>query len=91
MIYEDEDILVVNKRAGLAVHPASSWGEGTLINALFYYQIPLPQYGFPLRPGIVHRLDKNTSGVRVIAKRDIANLRLIAEFKARRGEKEDLA
>jgi len=91
VIYEDEDILVVNKRAGLAVHPASSWGEGTLINALFYYQIPLPQYGFPLRPGIVHRLDKNTSGVMVIAKRDIAYLRLIEEFKARRVEKEYLA
>jgi 23S rRNA pseudouridine1911/1915/1917 synthase len=91
IIYEDEDILVINKRAGCAVHPSSSWGEGTLVNALFYYQIPLPQYGFPLRPGIVHRLDKDTSGVMVVAKSDRAYLHLIGEFKAHRVKKEYLA
>ena len=91
VIYEDEDILVVNKRAGFAVHPTTSWGGGTLVNALFYYQIPLSQYGFPLRPGIVHRLDKNTSGVMVIAKSDKAYLHLIEEFKARQVKKEYLA
>jgi len=91
IIYEDVDILVVNKRVGYAVHPSSSWGKGTLVNALFYYQISFSQYGFPLRPGIVHRLDRDTSGVMVIAKSDRAYLHLIGEFKARRVQKEYLA
>ena len=91
VIYEDEDILVVNKRAGVTVHPVSPWEGGTLVNALFYYQISLSQYGFPLRPGIVHRLDKNTSGVMVVAKSDPAYLHMIGEFRVRRVEKEYLA
>jgi len=91
VIYEDKDILVVNKRAGVTVHPVSPWEGGTLVNALFYYQISLSQYGFLLRPGIVHRLDKNTSGVMVVAKSDPAYLHMIGEFRTRRVEKEYLA
>lgn len=87
VIYEDTEIVVLSKQRGVAVHPVSPFETNTLVNALLYHGFSLSRYGLPLRPGIVHRLDKDTSGVMVIAKSDRAYLHLIQEFKARRVEK----
>ncbi len=87
IIFEDHDILVVNKKAGMIVHPVTPFQKGTLINALIGNNINLSRYGSPLRPGIVHRLDKETSGVMVVAKSDYAYLQLVRQFKKRAMEK----
>ncbi|NSW75623.1 MAG: RluA family pseudouridine synthase [Candidatus Atribacteria bacterium] len=87
VIYEDTEIIVLSKQRGVSVHPVSPFETNTLVNALLYHGFSLSRYGLPLRPGIVHRLDKDTSGVMVIAKSDRAYLHLIQEFKARRVEK----
>ncbi len=81
--YEDEDVIVVNKPRGLVVHPAAGHASGTLVNALLMHCRDLSGINGDLRPGIVHRLDKDTSGVMVVAKNDRAHLNLAAQIKAR--------
>ncbi len=85
VLYEDQDIVVIDKPAGLVVHPASGHAEHTLVNALLHHcQGQLSGVGGVMRPGIVHRLDKDTSGCMVVAKSDVSHLGLAAQF-ARRG------
>ena len=91
ILYEDEAIVVVDKRAGMIVHPAKGHWSGTLANALSHHFSQLSAVGGPTRPGIVHRLDRDTSGVLVVAKTDQAHEALAAQFKARTIEKEYLA
>lgn len=81
IIYEDEDILIVNKPEGMVTHPAPGNYEHTLVNALLGYGCPLSSVNGPLRPGIVHRLDKATSGVMVIPKNDLTHHRLARQFQ----------
>jgi 23S rRNA pseudouridine1911/1915/1917 synthase len=82
VLYEDADVLVVNKPPGLVVHPAAGHARGTLVNALLYRCADLAGVGGEERPGIVHRLDKDTSGALVVAKHDKAMRGLVAGFKA---------
>lgn len=89
IIYEDEEILIVDKPSGLISHPAGNKKEPSLIGALLAKKIPLSSISS--RPGIVHRLDKDTSGVMVVAKTNFAHLKLLEEFKERRVYKEYLA
>lgn len=84
IVYEDGDLVVVNKPAGLVVHPAPGNYSGTLVNALLYHCKDLSGIGGSLRPGIVHRLDKDTSGLIVVAKSDLAHRSLSKQFKTRR-------
>ncbi|HEY7536108.1 MAG TPA: RluA family pseudouridine synthase [Thermodesulfobacteriota bacterium] len=91
ILYEDEDIIVVNKPAGMTVHPGAGMREGTLVNALLYKCSGLSGIGGKLRPGIVHRLDKDTSGVMVVAKNDLAHRSLVEQFKSRETIKKYLA
>jgi len=81
IVYEDSDVLVVNKPAGMVVHPAHGNPSHTLVNALLYHVRTLSQAGGPVRPGLVHRLDKNTSGLLVVAKTDAAHFSLARQFK----------
>jgi 23S rRNA pseudouridine1911/1915/1917 synthase len=85
--YEDDDIVVVNKAAGLVVHPAHGNWDGTLVNALLGRGCRLSALGGAYRPGIVHRLDKDTSGLIVVAKSDRAYLRLAEQIKNRQFKK----
>lgn len=85
--YEDDDLLVVNKAAGMTVHPAPGATEGTLVNALLHRCRDLSGINGALRPGIVHRLDKETSGLLLVAKRDAAHRRLAHSLQARRIER----
>lgn len=81
ILYEDSDLLVINKPAGMVVHPAAGHETGTLVNALiFHYGSSLSGIGGVRRPGIVHRLDKDTSGLLVVAKNDKAHAGLSAQF-----------
>lgn len=91
VVYEDQDILVVDKPAGMTVHPAPGHKDGTLANALLARIHDLQDIGGTLRPGIVHRLDKDTSGLLVVAKNDAAFASLTAQFKARQVHKTYLA
>ena len=87
ILYEDSDIIVVNKARGMVVHPGAGVYSGTLVNALLYHSKGLSGINGKIRPGIVHRLDKDTSGVMVVAKNDAAHLSLskqIAEKEAKR-------
>jgi len=81
IIFEDDDLVVVNKEAGMVVHPAYANFSGTLVNALYwrYKDLPLFQSG-DMRPGLVHRIDKNTSGIIVVAKNELALNRLARQF-----------
>ncbi|MBW2545318.1 MAG: RluA family pseudouridine synthase, partial [Deltaproteobacteria bacterium] len=81
IIYEDEHILVINKPHGMIVHPAAGNRSGTLVNALLFHCGDLSGIGGVKRPGIVHRLDKDTSGLMVIAKSDEAHIGLAGQFK----------
>ncbi|MBI1978305.1 MAG: RluA family pseudouridine synthase [Candidatus Omnitrophica bacterium] len=81
VVYEDEDILVVNKPPGMVVHPGAGNPKGTLVNALLHHSKSLSSLGDAIRPGIVHRLDKDTSGIMVIAKNDSAHRFLGEQFK----------
>ncbi len=81
VIYEDDDLLVVNKPAGLTVHPAPGHPSGTLVNAVLAHVPTLPGIGGTLRPGIVHRLDKDTSGLIVIAKTEEAHVSLSSQLR----------
>lgn len=87
IIYEDRDILVINKQPGIITHPIPSHTSGTIVNAVLYHCKDLQGVGGVLRPGIVHRLDKDTSGVMVIAKNDLAHQSLTKQFKDRVTEK----
>lgn len=91
VLYEDSDCLVVNKAPGVVVHPAAGRVTGTLVNALLHHCPDLEDIGGERRPGIVHRLDKDTSGVMIIAKNSMALQNLIAQFKDRTVEKEYVA
>ena len=82
ILYEDSDLIVINKAAGMVVHPAAGHQGGTLVNALLYHCQDLSGVGGELRPGIVHRLDKDTSGVMVATKNDVTHNHLAAQFKA---------
>ncbi len=83
ILYEDADVIVVNKPAGMTVHAGAGNSRGTLVNALLGRGQPLSQGGDALRPGIVHRLDKETSGVILVAKNDFAHARLGEAFRQR--------
>lgn len=87
ILYQDEDIVVVNKPCGMVVHPAAGNETGTLVNALLYQIKDLSGIGGEMRPGIVHRLDKDTSGLILIAKNDRAHTALSEQFKTRSMEK----
>jgi 23S rRNA pseudouridine1911/1915/1917 synthase len=87
VLYEDAELIVIDKPAGLVVHPAAGHARGTLVNALLFHCKDLSGIGGVLRPGIVHRLDKDTSGVMVATKTDRAHAALTAAFAAKsRGE-----
>ena len=85
--YEDDDLLVVNKAAGMTVHPAPGATEGTLVNALLHHCRDLSGINGALRPGIVHRLDRETSGLLLVAKRDAAHRTLAASLQAHQIER----
>ncbi len=87
VLYEDRDLIIIDKSAGMVVHPAVGHPRGTLVNALLFHCTDLSGIGGALRPGIVHRLDKDTSGVMVASKTDRAHAALSAAFAAKsRGE-----
>ncbi len=83
ILYEDADLIAVDKPAGLVVHPAAGHEGGTLVNAILHHSPDIQGVGGVLRPGIVHRLDKDTSGIILVAKNDAAHRHLQAQFKAR--------
>jgi 23S rRNA pseudouridine1911/1915/1917 synthase len=91
IIYEDEFFIVVNKPPGMVVHPAKGHWRGTLVNALQYHFDQLSKIAGPHRPGIVHRLDRDTSGLIVVAKDDLAHANLAAQFERRSVRKEYVA
>ena len=91
ILYEDNDCMVINKLAGMVVHPAAGRTSGTLVNALLHHSPDIDGIGGERRPGIVHRLDKDTSGVMVIAKNAFAFRRLARQFMERSVTKEYLA
>ncbi len=91
IIYEDKDIAVINKQAGLVVHPAQGHYSGTLVNAILWHIKDLSGINGELRPGIVHRLDKDTSGLLIIAKNDRAHINLTKMFQEKRIKKTYLA
>jgi 23S rRNA pseudouridine1911/1915/1917 synthase len=83
VIYEDDHILAINKQKGIIVHPSRTTQTGTLANGLAYYANSLSHGDDPFRPGIIHRLDKNTTGVLLVAKHDEAHWRLSLQFERR--------
>ena len=91
ILYQDRDVAVLNKPAGMAVHPGAGHGSGTVVNALLHHITDLSGIGGELRPGIVHRLDRGTSGVMVVAKNDAAHHELARQFHDREVEKEYIA
>jgi len=91
IIYEDDHLIAINKQAGIICHPARGDQTGTLCNALAYYASSLSHGDDPFRPGIVHRLDKNTTGVMLIAKTDEAHWRLALQFERRTTQKTYIA
>ncbi len=91
IIYEDKDIAVINKQAGLVVHPAQGHYSGTLVNAILWHIKDLSGINGELRPGIVHRLDKDTSGLLIIAKNDRAHINLTKMFQEKKIKKTYLA
>lgn len=87
VVYEDDDLLVIDKPAGMTVHPAAGARKGTLAAALLAHRPGLAGVGGPERPGIVHRLDRDTSGLLVVAKNEAARAALARQWKARQVEK----
>lgn len=81
VLYEDQDLIVIDKPAGMVVHPAVGHPHGTLVNALLHHCTDLAGIGGEIRPGIVHRIDKDTSGVIVVTKNDLSHQHLAAQFK----------
>lgn len=90
IVYEDDDVIVVNKPQGMVVHPAPGHPNHTLVNALLYHS-PLSTINGEFRPGIVHRIDKDTSGLLMVAKNDLAHRSLTAQLKAKTNEREYVA
>jgi len=91
VLYEDEHLLAIDKPPGLVMHPSPGHGSGTLVNALLHHVRDLVGVGGELRPGIVHRLDRDTSGVLLVAKSDLAHASLSRQMKKRSMRKEYLA
>lgn len=91
VLFEDADLIVINKPAGLVVHPAPGHSTGTLVHGLLFHCDDLTGIGGEERPGIVHRLDRDTSGCLVVAKNEQAHRALVAQFKARDVRKEYVA
>lgn len=91
IIYEDQDLIVLNKQADMIVHPARGNTHGTLVNALVFYSDKLSSGTGEFRPGIVHRLDRDTTGVMVVAKNDTAQCKVAKQFERRRIKKSYLA
>ncbi|HEX8411779.1 MAG TPA: RluA family pseudouridine synthase [Thermoanaerobaculia bacterium] len=91
VLYEDSDVVVIDKPAGLVVHPSAGHADQTLVNALLFHVKDLSGVGGELRPGIVHRLDKDTSGVMVIAKHDDAHRKITGAWNSDRVRKEYVA
>ena len=91
ILYEDADIVAINKPAGMVVHAGAGWHSGTLTNALVHHFGKLSSVGGELRPGIVHRLDRYTSGVLLVARTDAAHRHLAEQFSSRKVEKVYLA
>mgnify|MGYP002626423577 CR=1 FL=1 len=91
ILYEDADIIVVNKARGMTVHPADTVKSGTLVNALLYHCKDLSGINGVKRPGIVHRLDKDTSGVMVVAKNDSAHINLAEQIQTKTATRKYLA
>jgi 23S rRNA pseudouridine1911/1915/1917 synthase len=91
IVFEDADIVVIDKAAGMVVHPAAGHPSGTMVNALLHHVDDLSGVGGELRPGIVHRLDRGTSGLMVVAKNDAAHHALARQFHDREVEKEYIA
>jgi 23S rRNA pseudouridine1911/1915/1917 synthase len=91
ILYQDHDLIVVDKPAGMVVHPAAGHASGTLVNALLHHVDDLSGIGGEKRPGIVHRLDRGTSGLMVVAKHDAAHEELSRQFAEREVEKEYFA
>ena len=91
IVYEDRELAVINKPSGMVVHPGAGHASGTLVHALLHHVDDLSGVGGELRPGIVHRLDRGTSGVMVIAKHDAAHQELARQFHDREVEKEYIA
>lgn len=91
IVYQDADVAVIDKPAGLVVHPSAGHAEGTMVNALLFHLTDLSGLGGEIRPGIVHRLDKDTSGLMVVAKHDAAHRFLTGEWQTGSVIKEYLA
>jgi 23S rRNA pseudouridine1911/1915/1917 synthase len=91
IIYEDDDLIIINKQANMVVHPARSNTHGTLVNALVFYSDKLSDGNGDFRPGIVHRLDKNTTGVMVVTKNNVAQWKISQQFQQRTLKKTYLA
>ena len=91
IIFQDSDVVVLDKPAGMVVHPAAGHSGGTLVNALLHHVKDLSGVGGELRPGIVHRLDRGTSGLMVVAKNDRAHQELSRQFRDREVDKEYIA
>ena len=91
IVFQDQDVVVLDKPAGMVVHPAAGHSSGTLVNALLHHITDLSGIGGELRPGIVHRLDRGTSGLMVVAKNDRAHHELARQFSDREVEKEYVA
>jgi 23S rRNA pseudouridine1911/1915/1917 synthase len=91
ILYQDHDLIVIDKPAGMVVHPAAGHESGTLVNALLHHVDDLSGIGGEKRPGIVHRLDRGTSGLMVVAKHDAAHEELSRQFAQREVEKEYIA
>jgi 23S rRNA pseudouridine1911/1915/1917 synthase len=91
IIYEDDDLLVINKPAGMVVHPGAGIKSGTLANALLHHCKTLSATGGASRPGIVHRLDKDTSGIMLVAKNDYVHRELAKQFKQRKVRRKYIA
>jgi 23S rRNA pseudouridine1911/1915/1917 synthase len=91
ILYEDRDLVVIDKPAGMVVHPGAGHRSGTVVNALLHHVDDLSGIGGELRPGIVHRLDRGTSGVMIAAKNDTAHQELSRQFADREVEKEYIA
>jgi 23S rRNA pseudouridine1911/1915/1917 synthase len=91
ILYQDSDLVVINKPPGMVVHPGAGHASGTLVNALLHHITDLSGVGGEIRPGIVHRLDRGTSGVMVVAKNDASHQELSRQFHDREVEKEYIA
>lgn len=91
VVYEDEDLILINKQADIIVHPARGNKHGTLVNALVHYSDTLSSGLGEFRPGIVHRLDRNTTGIMIVAKNDEAQWKVAKQFENREVQKEYLA